>query len=179
METELRVSIIIPTKNRSVLLRRAIESALAQTYQFHEIVIIDDGSVDDTPHICAFYMKQNPKIKYIKNEASLGGAASRNIGMSQAEGDIFAFLDDDDEWMPLKLEKQMNLFLIEPEVGIVGTDSLFIMVDNNTTKTKIFPKNQSKKILLIENTLGSFTFVCLRRELFEKYGGIDADMESA
>ena len=179
MNMEPRVSVIIPTRNRASLLKRALDSVLIQTYPHYEIIVVDDASEDDTPQVIRQYQKQNPKIQYFRNEISVGGAEARNIGMKQAGGEILAFLDDDDEWLPEKLEIQLAIFDIEPDVGIVGTGYVYIDVDRGTTEKRRFPESQSLLTLFVENTLGSFSFVCIRRTLFEKYGGIRADMESA
>jgi len=173
------VSIIIPTHNRASLLPRAINSVLTQTYTNFEIIIVDDGSNDNTQQVCQNFINENQNIKYIKNENSVGGAEARNIGMRQAKGEIIAFLDDDDEWLPQKLEKQIEIFKQNPEVGIVGTNYYWIDVEKNETKKINLCQNQSFKTLLLENTLGSFSFNAIRKSLFEKHGGIRPDMKSS
>lgn len=101
------VSIIIPTLNRAELLRRAIESVLAQTYTPIEVVVVIDGIDDPTERLLTNYSNDH-RIKVIQNNYSTGGAEARNIGVANAGGEWIAFLDDDDEWMPNKLELQMN-----------------------------------------------------------------------
>ncbi len=173
------VSAIIPTHNRSKLLQRAINSVLSQTYKNFEIIIIDDGSNDNTQNICQKFIDENENIRYIRNENSAGGAEARNIGMRQAKGEIITFLDDDDEWLPQKLEKQIEIFKQNPEVGIVGTNYFWIDVEKNHIKKIKLPQKQSLKTLLLENTLGSFSFNAIQKRLFEKYGGIRPDMKSS
>ena len=94
-ENQPLVSVIIPTKNRADLLKRAIDSVLEQTWQNYEIVVVDDASDDDTPNLLAELSKDHP-IKVITNEVSNGAAACRNIAINQAEGEYIAGLDDDD-----------------------------------------------------------------------------------
>ena len=101
------VSVVIPTKNRSALLSRSVISILNQTYQDIEIIIVDDGSTDDTPELVANLSKRDSRIVGMRNETSLGGGAARNVGISAAKGEYTAFLDDDDEWHPRKLERQV------------------------------------------------------------------------
>lgn len=175
----LTVSVIIPTRNRLILLQRAIESILSQTYKDFEIIVVDDDSDDSTSDVCRKYIEQYENIKYIRNKKYVGGAEARNIGMHQARGNIIAFLDDDDEWLPQKLEKQIEVFHNNPSVGIVGSNYLWIDTDNNKIEKKDVLKKQSFKTLLIDNTLGSFSFISIKKELFDKYGGIRTDMKSA
>lgn len=103
-----KVSVIIPTCNRPDLLPRAIKSVLNQTYQDFEIIIIDDGQEKSAESVVRQF--NNPRIKYIKHETGKGGAAARNTGVKASSGEYFAFLDDDDEWLPEKLEKQTKVF---------------------------------------------------------------------
>lgn len=99
------VSVIIPTYNRSKLITRAVDSALRQTYPNCEIIVIDDGSTDDTPQVLASY---EDRIKYIFQENS-GHAAARNTGIRAARGQWVAFLDSDDIWLPEKLSRQIEI----------------------------------------------------------------------
>lgn len=112
-----KVSIIIPTFSRNDTLDRAIKSALGQTYQNIEIIIVDDNPPNSeyrksTEHLMEKY-SVNPKVRYCKNESNLGGAGARNNGIMVAVGDYIAFLDDDDEYYPQNIEKKLNTFLIE------------------------------------------------------------------
>jgi glycosyltransferase involved in cell wall biosynthesis len=119
------VSIIIPTYNRAHVLSRAIQSVLAQTYQDFELIIVDDGSTDDTERLVKSFNSE--KIRYIRHIENKGPAAARNNGIQSAKGDYIAFQDSDDEWMPQKLEKQMRAFeTAPPEVGVVYTGSYII-----------------------------------------------------
>lgn len=110
IENKPVVSVIIPTYNRVHLLRRAIQSVLNQTYQDFEIIIIDDGSIDNTEEVVKKFQEQDKRVRYIKHEENKGGSAARNTGIKNAKGKYIAFLDSDDEWLPTKLEKQIELF---------------------------------------------------------------------
>ena len=106
-----KVSIIIPTYQRPELLKRALDSCVNQTYKNIEIIVIDDNKVNSdyakkTKKIVDAY----PQVKYIKNKTNLGGAETRNVGIKAASGEFIAFLDDDDEFMPDKIEKQMKRY---------------------------------------------------------------------
>ena len=106
----LKVSVIIPTYNRVDSLRKAINSVLEQTYNNIEVVVVDDNLVNSdcsrkVKQICDNYW--NIQIVYIKTEGRVGGGRARNMGCSAASGDYFAFLDDDDVFLPEKIEKQL------------------------------------------------------------------------
>ena len=99
------VSVIIPAYNAEAYIRRSIESVLLQTYPANEVIVIDDGSTDHTAEILKNYMQQ---VQYIyQNNA--GASAARNVGIKRATSKWIAFLDADDEWMPNKLEEQIQV----------------------------------------------------------------------
>jgi glycosyltransferase involved in cell wall biosynthesis len=112
------VSVIIPTYNRAGYVVEAIESVLAQTYKNIEIVVIDDGSTDDTPEMLKPYKE---KIKYIYTENG-GPARARNIGMKEAAGEYIAFLDSDDLYYPFKTEIQVAFLQKNPDVALVCSE---------------------------------------------------------
>ena len=112
---DILISVVIPTYSRNATLKNAIESVLAQTYQNFEILVVDDNPPDSewrksTQELMKEY-EENPKIRYIRNVRNLGGAGARNEGIKEAKGEYIAFLDDDDEYLPQKLEKQLDCFL--------------------------------------------------------------------
>ncbi|MGV3504262.1 MAG: glycosyltransferase family 2 protein [Adhaeribacter sp.] len=111
------ISIITPTYNRARLIKRAIESILNQTFTDFEYLIIDDGSKDNTEEVVQQYIKRDQRIKYYVHEKNKGQNAALNTGLSFARGKYIAFLDSDDEWLPQMLEKQINEFFKDPEVG--------------------------------------------------------------
>ena len=106
IETQL-VSVVIPTRNRPQLLLRALSSALSQTYKKLEVVVVVDGPDSDT--VLAVNQLQNERIKVVALAENVGGSEARNVGVRNAAGDWIALLDDDDEWLPTKIQKQMAL----------------------------------------------------------------------
>lgn len=116
------VSIIIPTFNRCTLLRRALNSIAIQTFPHYEIIVIDDGSTDDTAKMINRFF---PNVKYYYQTNS-GVSSSRNKGLSLARGDWIAFLDSDDQWLPEKLEKQITQFKLNPSYKICHTHEQWI-----------------------------------------------------
>ncbi|QKY15578.1 glycosyltransferase family 2 protein [Halorubrum sp. CBA1229] len=102
-----RVSVVIPVYNSSDTLPRALTSALSQTYDDIEIIVIDDGSIDDTEEVMASF--DDRRIRFFQHEKNRGGSAARNTGIEHATGEYIAFLDADDEWFPSKVERQVNV----------------------------------------------------------------------
>ncbi len=122
------VSVIIPTYNRSHAMGRAIRSVLHQSYQNFEIVVIDDASTDHIREVINDFL--DPRVRYIRHTERLGGSTARNTGIEAARGKYVAFLDSDDEWLPAKLEKQVELLQrTEASVGVVYTG--FAIVNEN------------------------------------------------
>lgn len=104
------ISVIIPTYNRAHLLERAVRSVLNQTYSQFEVIVVDDGSSDDTPMVVDRLKKLDERVRYLCHGKNKGPQAARNTGIHATRGDFVAFLDSDDEWLPSKLEKQMAVF---------------------------------------------------------------------
>ena len=112
------VSVVIPTYNRAAYLGAAIESALSQTYQPIEVVVVDDGSTDATATVVAGF---GSRVRYF-HQANGGVAAARNVGLRESRGELIAFLDSDDRWYPWKIAAQVSLLRARPDVGMVWTD---------------------------------------------------------
>jgi glycosyltransferase involved in cell wall biosynthesis len=115
------VSVIIPTYNRAHIIQRCIDSALSQTYPNLEIVVVDDGSKDNTKEIIDTHYSDNPKVNYFSKQNG-GVSSARNLGLSVAKGEFVAFLDSDDFWMPEKIDLQVKCLQKHPDVGLVWTE---------------------------------------------------------
>jgi len=113
-----KVSVIIPTFNRAAIVSRAIESALSQTYRDIEVVVVDDGSSDDTRSVVEGF---GDRVRYFYQE-NAGVTAARNSAIRHARGEFLAFLDSDDAWAPWKLESQVAALTRFPEAGLVWSD---------------------------------------------------------
>jgi len=109
------VSVILPTYNRAYIVSKALQSVLSQTYRNFEVIVIDDGSTDNTKEIITNIACKDSRVKYFRNNENKGPAGARNVGINLAKGELIAFIDDDDEWFPNKLEKQVNLLQTLPE----------------------------------------------------------------
>ncbi len=112
-----RISVIIPTYNSGPWVAEAVASVLGQTRPAFEVLVVDDGSTDDTPERMAAF---GPPVRYVRKENG-GVSSARNRGMAEATGDAIAFLDADDVWHPRKLELQSRTLDAHPELGLVGT----------------------------------------------------------
>ncbi|MBW2991803.1 glycosyltransferase [Candidatus Woesearchaeota archaeon] len=165
MKNKLLVSVIIPAYNSARFICEAIDSVLAQSYKNFEIVVVDDGSTDDTKKVLKKYKN---KIRYIYQE-NKKQAAARNKGIENSKGELIAFLDADDTWMKDKLKLQVPLF--EEDVGLVyGGICLF---DGKKVKpgihTNEFVKGRVFKELLMANFICASS-VIIRKECIDKVG---------
>jgi glycosyltransferase involved in cell wall biosynthesis len=116
------VSVIIPFFNAEKFLQETIESAIAQTYDNWELLLVDDGSTDNSSEIALHYIKQcSEKVRYLEhsNHQNRGACATRNLGICNAKGEYIALLDADDVWLPHKLEQQVAILDSQPEAAMV------------------------------------------------------------
>jgi len=160
------VSVVTPTYNRSRLLRLAIESVLAQTYPAIEIIVVDDGSSDDTPAVAESFAG---RITYIR-QTNQGGAAARNAGLKLARGAYINVLDDDDLMLPTKIERQVEVLEQRPEIGLVHCG--YYMVDRDGRKLEkisFLPDGRLEELIVL-NPIWSGAPL-MRRECVERVGG--------
>ncbi len=161
---EPRVSVLIPCYNAGRYLGAAIESVLAQTFTDFEIIVIDDGSEDDSAAVAARY----PQVRYFYHEHS-GISVTRNFAISKARGEIVAFLDADDLWQPQKLEKQVAYLDSHPDCQLVYT------LVQNFFDADPESMTQRQEQLLTANMDHCLVTCCIRRKLYETYGGYRED----
>ncbi len=124
--TQPAISIVIPAYNRAALLPRAIESVISQTFREWEIVLVDDGSTDGTPDLAKNYQQRLGDRLLFLRQANTGASAARNRGIGVSRGRFVCFLDSDDEFLPHKLSRQLELFERRPELGFVYSDYAFV-----------------------------------------------------
>lgn len=103
-----RVTVVIPTYNRARMVCEAVDSVLAQTYEDFEVIVVDDGSTDNTPLRLSEY--EDPRVYIIRHQTNQGQGPARNTGILASKGEYIAFLDSDDLWEPTKLKEQMTFF---------------------------------------------------------------------
>lgn len=179
MNTKPKVTVIIPTYQRPNILGRAIESVLGQTFQDFEIIVIDDASKDHTEEVVGRFLKK--RVKFYQHESQKGGGAARNTGLRHAIGEYIAFLDDDDEWYPEKLEMQVQL-LEKSSTEIGGIYTGHHKIDSVSGEILKVGKPQKRGNLYPEifkaNWLGTTSSLLLKRECFEKVGEFDESLQS-
>jgi glycosyltransferase involved in cell wall biosynthesis len=168
------VSVIIPTYNRAPILAQTLRSVYLQTYRNIEIIVIDDGSSDNTSDVVSKF----PNIKYLYQE-NKKIAAARNAGMKIAKGEYIAFLDSDDLWAPAHLESSVNIFDKMPEVGLVGGAHAYFTNNGKIIKAVVqstAPKGDILKEMFLKNTPFQTSTSLIRRDLLNKVGLFDADI---
>lgn len=169
-----KVSVIIPTYNRAKTLKETIDSVLSQRYDDLELIVVDDGSTDETREIIASYL---PHLKYLYQERR-GVSAARNKGITHARGDCFAFLDSDDLWLPDKLCLQMKFMEDHPKALICYTEEIWIRKG-----VRVNPMKKHKKYsgMIFKRCLPlciiSPSSVLIARSLIEEVGGFDEEFE--
>jgi len=167
------VSVIIPTFNRWPLVGAAVESVLGQSYADFEIIVVDDGSTDNT----AQQLSQFGSRMRLLTQPHLGVSVARNLAVRHARGCYLAFLDSDDLWLPKKLAVQTAFMEQNPAVRICQTDEVWIR-----NGVRVNPRAKHRKpsgdIFLpsLERCLVSPSAVMLTRELFERVGGFDENL---
>jgi glycosyltransferase involved in cell wall biosynthesis len=175
--SEPRVSVVIPTYNRAGYLAEAIDSVVAQSHDSCEILVADDGSEDETPDVLARY---GGDIVFVKLEHSGLLGAVRNAGLRRARGELVAFLDSDDIWLPEKLERQISVLDRNPSVGLVCSNA--VVIDQNGNQIRDFylrpEQGSSGKVLeqLLDVNFVIVSSAVVRRELIDQAGGFREDV---
>jgi len=167
------VSVVIPAHNSSRLISRAIDSVLSQTWTSVEVIVVDDGSTDDTLEVLGGY---GPRICVLQKENG-GPSSARNLGIANARGEFIAFLDSDDYWLPEKLERQMSVFENDKDIGFCSTQTIVKYQDSDRSEIWPCPCDQRNllEVLFQQNgaVAGSTSSVVVRRELLEIAGYFD------
>src|SRR3989338_2869812 len=173
------VSVIIPTYNYGHVVCEAVESVLHQTYTNLEVIVVDDGSQDDTRQRVEKY---RDRIRYVY-QPNKGLSAARNTGIKEAKGDYIAILDSDDIWLPTKIEEQMKVFAQYPEVGLISCSGIEVD-ENGKVLDKVPRKGFSSKKELMENLISRNVIsggsnAIFKKECISKVGLFDEDLNSA
>ena len=176
-----KVSVIIPTYNRADLLPRAIKSVLNQTFKDFELIIVDDGSTDNTKEVVKGFQKEDGRIRYIWQENSGGAAKPKNKGIKNSKGDYIAILDSDDEWLPEKLQKQLELFKnsSNPQIGFVSCHALIINEKNGKKLEYRIPRYKNVlKNILTHDYMGSGSGMIYKKTVFDDIGLFDEKLKT-
>ncbi len=166
------VSIIIPTYNRAHIVARAIESVLQQSYKHFELIVIDDGSTDDTAIQLKSFI-ENKSIQFHQKD-NAGVASARNFGVSKSRGQWLAFLDSDDEWLPHKLQDQIDFLMAHRHLRIVYGEETWIRNGVKVNQKKHHKKSGGHIFeKCLEQCLIAPSSVLLERKLFDELNGFD------
>lgn len=163
----VKVTVIVPTYNRENCITKALDSILNQTYPDYEIVVIDDGSTDNTETILKRY---GNKIKYFY-KSNGGPASARNLGIRTCSGEYIAFLDSDDTWLPNKLDLQISVLEKDNDAGLVFSDMyLADEKDKNLFSDLTHPSEGKVFLKLLKNNFIPTSSVVLRKTCLQKTG---------
>ena len=170
------VTVVTPTFNRDQLIGRAIKSVMNQTYRNWELIIIDDGSTDNTYNVVQEYIKKDQRIHYFYQN-NQGQSVARNNGIFQSKGDLIAFLDSDNYWLPDKLSEQIKYWNQYPDYDIVYSDGYVIDEHDNRIPRKL-PRRFSGNILpqLLQKNFVSNNTALAKKGCFLEMGGFDEEL---
>ena len=161
-----QVSVIVPLFNQGKYMRDAVESVLEQTYQNLEIIIVDDHSLDYSFEIALGFRKRyGEKVKVLRNKKNCGVSFSRNRGVRNSKGEYLAFLDADDFWFPMKVEKQFNLLKRNSQWGLIHTG--VITVADESAK-KWLKSGDERSVTSIDHWDRAFNSFCEKARHFSK-----------
>jgi len=175
---EPRVSVIIPTFNSAEYIEEALESVFEQTFQDFEIIVVDDGSTDETGEVLKKY---GDRIRYIYQENN-GPAGARNRGIRVARGEYIAFLDADDLWVSTKLEKQVDLFRQRKDLGMVTTGACSFdekgVFGYSADKRETLMAGDIARNIFLRSNIGTPT-VMVRKEVFDSIGYFEENIRQS
>jgi glycosyltransferase involved in cell wall biosynthesis len=169
---------VIPVRNRPVAVRRAIESVLAQTFQDFEIIVVDDGSTDDTASAVAMFT--DPRVRLIRHDRTRGGSAARNTGIDAGTAPYIAFLDSDDEWLPTKLQRQLELFEgSSDDLGLVYAGTQRVYADGSCDTYIPSRHKDIVRVSLTANVIGDTSVGMVRRIVLNVTGTFDESLPAS
>lgn len=168
------VSVIIPTHNRVELLCRAVGSVLGQTYRNLECIVVDDCSTDDTAARLQEIGEYDGRLRLLRHDRNRRASAARNTGLRSAQGPLIAFLDDDDVWLPKKLEKQVDLLMTVPDsVGLIYCWMDYLRGAESVDTRRPVLRGRIFEQVLVSQPLGNCSTLLVRREAVNRVGGFD------
>lgn len=171
-----KVSVVIPSYNRANCIERAIDSVFQQKVENLEVILIDDGSTDNTREI--IQNKYGDKVRYFYQE-NQGISGARNTGIKNARGDYIAFLDSDDYWCPDKLEKQMSLAEEHPEYGLLASCCASIRTDGSFRESNRRGKSGWVLKDLFQANFIRTSSAVIRRDCFNRVGLFDEKLKES
>jgi len=174
-----KVSVVIPTYNRAHFIGTAIESVLAQTFADFELIVVDDGSTDETSQIVSGFL-HDPRIIYIRQD-NRGRSHARNRALGLARGSYIAFLDSDDSYLPEKLARQVAFLDTRPDIDMLYTSAICVDDTGKPLENQPYQAHAEGDIYQLIAFFQPLTItlptVMVRREVMDRVGGFDVDME--
>jgi glycosyltransferase involved in cell wall biosynthesis len=169
---DILISVIIPTYNRSDLICEAVSSVLDQTYQNWEVIVVDDGSEDNTKSALGSFLNDH-RINYVyqKNQ---GQSVARNNGIALSTGNYICFLDSDNKWLPEKLKVSVDAALENPDVDVIYGDNITIDINGDELSRDTMKKYSGRiTYRLLRDNFISMNTTMTKRRCFEEMGGLD------
>jgi glycosyltransferase involved in cell wall biosynthesis len=171
------ISVIIPTRNRCLRLLDAIASVRTQNLVEFEIIVVDDASIDETYEVMSSLSKEEPRLRYLRNDFPLGGGGARNAGAALAQGEFISFLDDDDIFLPDKLNIQVSALRDNPDAP-ASTCGFLVYKGEQQISTVIPSWQRIRDELLRANILGGASVCMVRATSFRLVGGFESRLPS-
>lgn len=178
------VSVVIPTYNRAHLVLDALESVAAQTYRPLEILVVDDGSTDETVRVVERWLSERSQEdlagRCLRQE-NQGGNVARNTGIASAAGEIIAFLDSDDCWLAEKISKQVDVLRGDPELGAVYCGVRHVNATSGEpfgSTERTYPYGDILAEILVRDVTAPTSTYAVRRRVFEEVGSFDTDLRA-
>jgi glycosyltransferase involved in cell wall biosynthesis len=176
-----KVTVILPTWNRAALIGTAIESVLGQSFRDLELIVVDDGSADDTERLVRCYQDSDERVRYLRQEHR-GISAAVNAGLRAASGQLIARIDSDDRWLPDLLETEVSVLEARPEIGLVYSRGQWMDQDLKPLpiwvgQTPHFPNDTLGSMLWGDATCN--ITVVARRECFDRAGFFDESLATS
>ncbi|AFY54576.1 glycosyl transferase [Rivularia sp. PCC 7116] len=174
------VTIVLPAYNASEYLSETINSVLSQTFPDFELLVIDDGSTDNTTDIVRDFCQRDSRMRLI-SQKNQGVSVARNTGIKMAQGEFIAFIDSDDLWMPNKLAMHVQHLRANPNLGLSYARVEFMTFDGKPTGKYSNPRlvNISAKDLYEENAAVTPSNAVISRTALEQVGGFDGELSGA
>lgn len=166
----MKISVVVPTFNRAHTLKRCLDSIFGQTLKPYEVIVVDDGSTDNTSEILKKY-----SATIIKTE-NRGVSAARNLAVKESSGEWIALLDSDDEWLPNRLQDQQNLLKLFPDLKLIHGEEIWVRNGKRVNQKKIHKKSGG---YIYQNCLPlcciSPSASLIKKETYDEFGGFDED----
>lgn len=168
----MKVSVVIPVYNRDYCIAEALDSALGQTYRNTELIVVDDGSTDRTAEAVAPY---RGRVRYLYQQ-NAGPSRARNRGVRESTGDLVAFLDSDDLWMPQKLDRQVEAFRADDGLGIIATAVVFRSPSREVKAAMPSMETEALREHFLDGFLMVTSSVMVRKRCFDDVGLFDESL---